>query len=163
MVLLAVSRSVSKVMSSVRHKQCRPRGAPCVVAILVTFAELQVANANHDRGIWKSIADRSTSVIMKVKGVRNLKMLSSYTPDERWRIREFQNCLDAAVKAMDSVCLMVEGHYMAMQNYLIAQIGNSRSYNIPVATARMFVRGSWPRCKWWSSLLRDLACALGSF
>lgn len=93
-----------------------------------------------DSGMWESARDEFVNLAMRIKPMRTMRSLCMLTEEDILQQEEYQNELSYTVRILDALTLMVEGHYLPMQQYLYSQEGNSRSLNVPEMCANLLVR-----------------------
>jgi len=109
---------------------------------VVQEAILKTCEENDNSGMWDTFSQFLNAVGSKVKMIKNLKTLPNLTDQENRQMSEYEDCLLNAVKAMEAVRFLAEGHYFPMQQYLYAQVGNSRNCIVPEVAAQMLIRMS---------------------
>eukprot|EP00928_Gymnodinium_smaydae_P042123 TRINITY_DN28410_c0_g2_i2.p1 TRINITY_DN28410_c0_g2~~TRINITY_DN28410_c0_g2_i2.p1 ORF type:complete len:2582 (-),score=551.41 TRINITY_DN28410_c0_g2_i2:34-7299(-) len=95
---------------------------------------------DDDSGMWESFSALMNDICSKVKFARRLLMLVSRTSEEQGVIDEYEASILYAIKAMDGLRLMVEGHNHGMQQYFFSQHGNARSCNVPEVCTKLLMR-----------------------
>jgi hypothetical protein len=93
-----------------------------------------------DSGLWDSFRDNVRGVGLAVKPKRRFVTLPVLTPMERDALNTYDEQLGTAMKSLEAMRLLVEGHFMKMQNYLFIQTGNSRTVNVLEISTWLLVR-----------------------
>lgn len=115
-------------------------GKTASVNKVVQEAILKTCQDADNSGMWAAFTDDLNSVSSKVKIIAALKLQPNMTDAELRVMQEYEDSIQNAVKAMQAVRFLVEGHYFPMQQYLFAQVGNSRNCNVPEAAAQLLIR-----------------------
>lgn len=121
---------------------CEKRSASGVqqVSKAVQQSILQVCKTGVDAGMFESFREILGIVISKSKAVRSLKLLAKLNPEEQRQIDDLKASMKDAVRAMEAMRLMVEGHFFPMQQHLHSQSGSSRSCDVLEQTSRLLIQ-----------------------
>ncbi|CAK9103503.1 4 [Durusdinium trenchii] len=101
---------------------------------------LEVCMTGSDAGMFESFRELTSTVISKAKATRSLSRGQVPTRQEQRQIDEYKAWMADAVRAMEAMRLMVEGHFFPMQQHLHSQSGSSRSCDVLEQTCRLVVQ-----------------------
>ena len=101
---------------------------------------LEVCMTGVDAGMFESFREITTTTISKSKAIRSLKLLPTLNQEEQRQIDEYIAIMQDAVRAMEAMRLMVEGHFFPMQQHLHSQSGSSRSCDVLELACRVVVQ-----------------------